>query len=64
MGLGLLAIGLQSSALALKGIVTGQPHEISNGLKHEDKDRTKNEVAIDPSQDVAKLHPALVRPPQ
>ena len=58
--LGLLSIGLESSSLALQGIVADEAHHISNGLKHEDKDYPKNEVTIDPSQDVAKLHPALV----
>ena len=62
--LGLLAVGLKPSTLALQGIVTGQTHDVGNGLKHKDKDGSKDQVTVDPAQHVTQLHPALVRPYQ
>ena len=61
---GMLTVGDKSIPLSLQGIVTGQPHHISDGLKHKEENRPKNKMTIHPSQDVAKLHPALVRPLQ
>ena len=47
--LGLLPVGLKPSTLALQRIVTGQTHDVGNGLKHKDEDGTKDQVTVDPT---------------